>query len=121
MQRNPPLPRHTKAQSWHTQSQLVTYTAQARRTRLEAESVDLRLIGRACFAKAWYSNVRESIGTGKEVPVPPQLDWDLFRGPAPRQIYKDKLRPYNWHWLRTWGTGEIRESMPSPEIGESKT
>jgi predicted dehydrogenase len=64
------------------------------------------LIGRAYFAKAWYSNVRKSIGIGKEVPVPPQLDWDLFQGPAPRQAYKDNIQPYNWHWFKTWGTGE---------------
>ena len=64
------------------------------------------LIGRAYFAKAWYSNVRKSIGTGKEVPVPPQLDWDLFQGPAPRQAYKDNVQPYNWHWFRIYGTGE---------------
>src|ERR1700691_4844157 len=63
-------------------------------------------IGRAYFAKAWYSNVRKSIGTGKDVPVPPQLDWDLFQGPAPRQAYKDNVQPYNWHWFKTWGTGE---------------
>src|SRR6202020_439038 len=36
------------------------------------------LIGRAYFAKAWYGNVRKSIGVGKEVPVPPQLDWCLI-------------------------------------------
>ncbi|ADW70825.1 Gfo/Idh/MocA family protein [Granulicella tundricola] len=64
------------------------------------------LIGHAYFAKAWYSNVRKSIGTGKEVPVPAQLDWDLWQGPAPRQPYKDNLQPYNWHWFRTYGTGE---------------
>jgi predicted dehydrogenase len=64
------------------------------------------LIGRAYFAKAWYSNVRKSMGTGKEVPVPPQLDWDLWQGPAPRRPYKDNVQPYNWHWLRIYGTGE---------------
>ena len=64
------------------------------------------LIGRAYYAKAWYSNVRKSIGFGKEVPVPQQLDWDLWQGPAPRQPYKDNVQPYNWHWFRTWGTGE---------------
>src|ERR1700723_3868363 len=64
------------------------------------------LIGRAYFAKAWYSNVRKSIGTGKEAPVPAQLDWDLWQGPAPRQPYKDNVQPYNWHWFRIWGTGE---------------
>jgi predicted dehydrogenase len=63
-------------------------------------------IGRAYFAKAWYSNVRKSIGVGKEVPVPAELDWDLFQGPAPRQVYKDNVQPYNWHWFKTWGTGE---------------
>jgi len=64
------------------------------------------VIGRAYFAKAWYSNIRKSIGTGKEAPVPPQLDWDLWQGPAPRQAYKDNVQPYNWHWFKIWGTGE---------------
>jgi predicted dehydrogenase len=64
------------------------------------------LIGRAYYAKAWYSNTRKSIGTGKPVAVPPQLDWDLWQGPAPRQPYTDNVQPYNWHWFRTWGTGE---------------
>jgi predicted dehydrogenase len=43
---------------------------------------------------------------GKAAPVPKQLDWDLWQGPAPRQPYKDNVHPYNWHWFRTWGTGE---------------
>lgn len=64
------------------------------------------LIGRAYFAKAWYSNTRKSIGTGKVIPVPPTLDWDLWQGPAPRQQYKDNLHPYNWHWFFIYGTGE---------------
>ena len=64
------------------------------------------LIGEAYFAKAWYSNTRKTIGTGKEAPVPASLDWDLWQGPAPRQAYKDNVQPYNWHWFRTWGTGE---------------
>jgi predicted dehydrogenase len=64
------------------------------------------LIGRAYFAKAWYSNVRKSIGVGKEAPVPAQLDWDLWQGPAPRRPYTDNIQPYNWHWFRTYGTGE---------------
>jgi len=63
-------------------------------------------IGRAYFAKAWYSNVRKSIGTGKEAPVPAELDWDLWQGPVPRRPYKDNLQPYNWHWFKIYGTGE---------------
>jgi predicted dehydrogenase len=64
------------------------------------------VIGRAYQAKAWYSNTRKSIGMGKEVAVPDVLDWDLWQGPAPRQAYRDNVQPYNWHWFRTWGTGE---------------
>jgi predicted dehydrogenase len=64
------------------------------------------IIGNAYFGRAWYCNVRKSIGIGKEVPVPAQLDWELWQGPAPRRPYKDNVHPYNWHWFRNYGTGE---------------
>jgi predicted dehydrogenase len=70
------------------------------------EKIHAGLIGRAYYAKSWYSNTRKSIGFGKEVPVPAQLDWDLWQGPAPRCPYKDNVHPYNWHWFKTYGTGE---------------
>jgi predicted dehydrogenase len=64
------------------------------------------LIGKPYYAKAWYSNVRKSIGVGKEVVVPAQLDWDLWQGPVPRRPYRDNVHPYNWHWFKIYGTGE---------------
>jgi predicted dehydrogenase len=70
------------------------------------EKIHTGLIGRPYYAKAWYSNVRKSIGFGKQAPVPQQLDWDLWQGPAPRQAYRDNVHPYNWHWFRIYGTGE---------------
>jgi predicted dehydrogenase len=63
-------------------------------------------IGRAYAANAWYANTRKSIGVGKPAPVPATLDWDLWQGPAPRIAYTDNVQPYNWHWFKTWGTGE---------------
>lgn len=63
-------------------------------------------IGAAYYAKAWYSDTRGSMGTGKVVFVPESLDWDLWQGPVPRSDYKDNIHPYNWHWLRRYGTGE---------------
>jgi predicted dehydrogenase len=64
------------------------------------------LIGRAYYAKAWYVNTRKSMGVGKEVAVPEWLNWELWQGPVPRSAYKDNIHPYNWHWLRRYGTGE---------------
>lgn len=64
------------------------------------------LIGRAYYGKAWYCNTRKSIGHGTPAPVPATLDWDLWQGPAPRREYTSNIQPYNWHWFRTYGTGE---------------
>jgi predicted dehydrogenase len=88
---------------------LVQIGAQRRSDPTVIEAVDKihnGLIGRPYFAKAWYNNLRKSIGTGKIVPVPTELDWDLWQGPAPRRPYKDNVHPYNWHWFRIYGTGE---------------
>jgi len=63
-------------------------------------------IGRVYFAKGWYTNARKPIGKGKIVPVPSNLDFELWQGPAPRKQYQDNLIHYNWHWFWNWGTGE---------------
>ena len=86
--------------------QMGTQQRSAPHTIEIVEKIHGGLIGRSYYAKAWYSNTRKSIGFGKEVAAPPQLDWDLWQGPAPRQSYRDNLHPYNWHWFRIYGTGE---------------
>jgi predicted dehydrogenase len=88
---------------------LVQMGTQQRSSPHTIEAIDKihnGLIGRAYYAQSWYSNVRKSIGFGKEAAIPSQLDWDLWQGPAPRRPYTDNVQPYNWHWFRTWGTGE---------------
>ncbi len=63
-------------------------------------------IGRVYFARGWYANNRKTIGKGTVVPVPSNLDFDLWQGPAPRRDYRSNLVHYNWHWFWHWGTGE---------------
>jgi predicted dehydrogenase len=87
----------------------VQMGTQRRSNTLIIEAIDkLRngVIGTPYFSKGWYSNTRKSIGIGKVVPIPAELDWDLWQGPAPRRPYKDNLHPYNWHWFKIYGTGE---------------
>ena len=65
------------------------------------------IIGRAYLAQSWYTNLRPSIGRGKEAPVPKELDYDLWQGPAPRKQFHTNYLHYNWHWFWHWGNGEL--------------
>lgn len=65
------------------------------------------VIGRVYMARGFYRNLRPSIGHGKEVAPPKELDWDLWQGPAPRKPFHDNYVHYNWHWFWHWGNGEI--------------
>ncbi len=70
------------------------------------EKIHDGFIGDVYMAKAWYANTRASTIYGKPGPAPASLNWDLWQGPAPRSEYREYIHPYNWHWLRRYGTGE---------------
>jgi len=59
------------------------------------------LSGPGLISQGRYTISRNSIGTGKEAPVPAILTGILWQGPAPLQAYKDNVR-------HTTGTGSIR-------------
>lgn len=70
------------------------------------------VIGRVLSARTYYDNARPPIGRGKRVPVPVNLDYDLWQGPAPEQPYVDNLLHYHWHWRWHWGGGELANNGP---------
>ncbi|RDY59299.1 Gfo/Idh/MocA family oxidoreductase [Flagellimonas nanhaiensis] len=82
----------------------------ARTSMMAVEDIRKGLIGEVYKGEAYYSNNRGSIGIGQKVDVPSTLDWELWQGPAPREDYRDNIHPYNWHWFRSWGTGEIHNN-----------
>jgi predicted dehydrogenase len=86
--------------------QVGTQRRSSRVAREAVQQLHEGVIGKVHFGKSWYANNRQSIGTGKVVPVPDGLDWDLWQGPAPRTVYKDNIVHYNWHWFWRWGTAE---------------
>ncbi len=64
-------------------------------------------IGEAYYGRSWYANQRGTIGTGKQMDPPKELQYALWEGPAPHVPYQDNFLHYNWHWFWHWGNGEL--------------
>ena len=70
-------------------------------------------IGKVTTARAICYRGRNSIGlTGKEAPIPPGLDFDLWCGPAPKVVPKRAKLHYDWHWFWATGGGDITNQNP---------
>jgi predicted dehydrogenase len=64
-------------------------------------------IGQVYLAKGLCYKRRKSIGHTPTEPVPPGVDWDKFRGPAPMIPFSKNHFLYNWHWFWDTGNGDI--------------
>ena len=64
-------------------------------------------IGEVLVAKAWNSQRRGSIGKQHPSSPPPELDFDLWVGPAPMVPYQSNLLPGIWRWWYDFGCGDI--------------
>jgi len=63
--------------------------------------------GRLLVARGRSYRIRGSIGVKEPKEPPPELDFNLWLGPAPMQPYHENLVHYNWHWFWDTGNGDI--------------
>ncbi len=71
-------------------------------------------IGEVKFSRGLCYKRRKSIGPLGDYPIPPEVDFSLWSGPAP---YTDPkvTRPqfhYDWHWQRWYGNGDSGNQGP---------
>lgn len=71
-------------------------------------------IGEVRFARGLCYKRRGSIGPRGDYPVPDQVDFNLWSGPAP-YTQPPVTRPrfhYDWHWQRLYGNGDSGNQGP---------
>lgn len=43
-----------------------------------------------------------------QTPIPPELDWNLWLGPAPWEPYRG-VAHWDWRWMMQWGGGQLND------------
>lgn len=72
-----------------------------------AELVRRGHYGKLLVSRGLVYKPRESIGFRPVEPVPAEVDFNLWLGPAPEAAFHRNLVHYNWHWFWPYGNGDI--------------
>lgn len=65
------------------------------------------LIGKVYMARGLVFRWRPDIGDKGIEPVPANVDYDLWTGPAQMRSFSRNLVHYNWHWHWDYGNGDV--------------
>jgi predicted dehydrogenase len=65
-------------------------------------------LGKVLVGRGLCYKPRRSIGkTQGDQPLPPEIDYDLWCGPAPNKPLRRKRLHYDWHWVWDTGNGDL--------------
>jgi len=90
-------------------SKMVQHGTQIRSTEGTREAIEyLRSgkLGKVRMAKAINCQLRGPIGRVPDSEAPPNVNYDLWLGPAPKRPFNKNRFHYNWHWFWDYGTGD---------------
>ncbi len=67
------------------------------------------MLGKVSHVEIFHpDNPTTTMGPGN-YPIPPNLDWDMWLGPAKERPYHPLLHPANFRWFMDLGGGQIRD------------
>lgn len=64
-------------------------------------------LGKAIMAKGWESSKQGGIGFPKDGTPPPEVDYDIWLGSAPKRPFNPARFHKNWRWFFDYGTGDL--------------
>ncbi len=70
------------------------------------EYLDSGKLGRICLAKAWVTYRDPFLGKPVNTTPPPQVDYDLWLGPAPKRPFNKNRFHYTWRWFWDYAGGK---------------
>lgn len=71
------------------------------------EAIHAGKFGKLKISYGYCCKPRDTIGFKPISAPPPNLDWDLWRGPAKIAQYHGNFVHYNWHWFWPTGNGDM--------------
>jgi predicted dehydrogenase len=72
-----------------------------------AAAIQSGRLGRLLVSRGLCYKPRPSIGVKEPTAPPPELDFNLWTGPAQERPFHANLVHYNWHWFWDFGNGDI--------------
>ncbi|MDR3712028.1 MAG: Gfo/Idh/MocA family oxidoreductase [Puia sp.] len=98
------------AQRYKVVAQMGNQGSSGDGVRLMQEWYNAGLIGEAHSIHVWTNRPVWPQGTGRPKstdPVPAELNWDLWLGPAKWEEYHKEYLPFNWRGFWAYGTGAL--------------
>ncbi len=71
------------------------------------EAIQAGKWGKLKISYGYCCKPRGGIGFDETKDPPPNLDWNLWRGPAAVEEYHDNYAHYDWHWFWKTGNGDL--------------